>query len=389
MSSDKFSPVALSRCDTYDTDTVYTLLCSQFELLGIGKDTFEGRKVVLKPNLVMSKSPEHGATTHPSVLRAAGRLAKNLGAASVTVAESWGGPYTESLIKNQYKSCGIRDAAEAEQIQLNYSAEWGTIDYKEGRKCRSFSIIKPVADADVIINLPKLKTHSLTGMSAAVKNFFGTVPGIQKFEMHARFPEIGDFSEMICDLCEMLCKRATVISVCDGIVGMEGNGPTGGEVRNFGVLLTSASPFSLDAVAKDVLDIDCVTIVDAACRRGLCPASSKDITVLGDSVADCRVSEIKLPDAQNNSFLKKLPTFMGGKAARFFQPHPEINKATCIGCGKCRDSCPMHTIVVAETKSGKKAKIMKKNCIRCYCCQELCPINSVKIVKNPIIKLVH
>ena len=389
MSSDKFSPVALNHCNTYDTDTVYSLLCRQFALLGIGEETFSGKNVVLKPNLVMSKSPEAAATTHPSVLRAAGRLAKRLGAKRVTVAESWGGPYTEALIKNHYKGCGIRDAAEAEGIELNCSAEWDTVEYKEGRKCRSFSIIKPIIDADVIINLPKLKTHSLTGMSAAVKNFFGTVPGIQKFEMHARFPEISDFSEMICDLCEMLCKRSAVISVCDGILGMEGNGPTGGEAKEFGVLLTSRSPFCLDTAAKDILGIDSVTTVDCAVERGLCPAFSEELEVLGDSVSDCSVGSIKLPDSQNNSFLKKLPTFMGGKAARFFQPRPKINKATCVGCGKCKESCPMHTIVIVDSKNGKNAKIERKNCIHCYCCQELCPINSVKVVKNPIIRLVH
>lgn len=383
------APVALTRCGEYDTDKIYSLLLRQFEALGIGEDVFKGKNVVLKPNLVMNKGPEFAATTDPSVVRAAARIAKNMGAADIVLAESWGGPYTEPLIRNHYKGCGMRDAAQSEGFRLNTSAGFGTMSFADGVKCRSFSIIQPIIDADVIIDLPKLKTHSLTAMSGAVKNFFGTVPGVQKFEMHARFPEIGDFSQMICDLCQMLCTKKTVIAVCDAIVGMEGNGPTGGTARNFGFILTSVSPFNLDAAAAGLLGIDNATTVGCSLERGLCASEPEIICAPETSADDCTVRDIKLPDAQNLSFLKKLPTFMGGKAARFFQPRPKINLKTCIGCGKCRDSCPMHTITVKETRRGKKAAIDSSRCIRCFCCQELCPINSVKIVKNPIIKLVH
>ena len=383
------APVALTRCGEYDTDKIYSLLLRQFEALGIGEDVFKGKNVVLKPNLVMNKGPEFAATTDPSVVRAAARIAKSMGAGDIVLAESWGGPYTEPLIKKHYRGCGMRDAAQSEGFRLNTSAQFGTMSFPDGVKCRSFSIIQPIIDADVIIDLPKLKTHSLTAMSGAVKNFFDTVPGVQKFEMHARFPEIGDFSQMICDLCQMLCAKKTVIAVCDAVVGMEGNGPTGGTARNFGFILTSASPFNLDAAAAKLLGIDNATTVGCSLKRGLCVPDPKIICAPETTAGDCTVTDIKLPDAQNPAFLKKLPTFMGGRAARFFQPRPKINSRTCIGCGKCRDSCPVHTITVKETRRGRKAAIDKNRCIRCFCCQELCPINSVKIVKNPIIKLVH
>ena len=95
-------------------------------------------------------------------------------------------------------------------------------------------------------------------MSGAVKNFFGTVPGVQKFEMHARFPEIGDFSQMICDLCQMLCAKKTVIAVCDAVVGMEGNGPTAGKPRPLGAILAGTDPSKLDLVCARVIGLLCV-----------------------------------------------------------------------------------------------------------------------------------
>lgn len=390
MSEKVFCSVALNKCREYDIETIHDILQKQFEAAGITGSLVAGKKVVIKPNLVMSKSPDHAATTHPAVIAAAARNLFELGADSITIAESWGGPYTEALIKNHYKGCGIQEIAEKEGILLNTSAATGEMKYPEGIKCRRFNIIEPIREADVIVNISKLKTHSLTGMSAAVKNFFGTVPGVEKFEMHARFPEISDFSGMICDLCEMLCKEKEVIAICDGIVGMEGNGPTGGSPKAFGVLLTSRSPFCLDLAAEALLDLEGTTTVQKVVReRGLCPDTSDRLSVIGDAIENCRAKELVLPDAQSGFLLKKLPTFMGGRLARVFQPRPIINKTTCVGCGKCKESCPMHTITIVNTSKGKKAKIDHSKCIHCYCCQELCPINSVKIKKNFLIKLVH
>ena len=223
-------------------------------------------------------------------------------------------------------------------------------------------------------------------MSAGIKNLFGTVPGVEKFELHARFPRQEDFVEMICDLCETLAQRSRLITICDGIIGMEGNGPTGGTPKEFGVLLTSLSPYCLDTVCEAILSFEgTVPMLNAARARGLCPESVNDIETVGDSIEECKVSDVLLPDTQKFNILRSLPDLFGGRLAKIFEPKPAINKKTCIGCGVCARSCPQKTIIV----KNKKARIDYKNCIRCYCCQELCPINSVSIKQNIFIKLIH
>lgn len=381
-----FYPVALNKCSEYDTEQITALLRRQFEGAGVTTHMIKGKNVVIKPNLVMNKAPEYAATTHPSVVAAAARILKEMGAEKITIAESSGGPYTETIIKSHYRACKMADVANEEGLTLNYDTSWGTMHFPEGKKCKSFNIIKPIIDADVIVNICKLKTHSLTKLSCSVKNLFGTIPGIEKFEMHARFPEQADFVEMICDLCQMLCAQKQMIAVCDGITGMEGNGPTGGTPKNYGVLMTSISPFCLDLAAEALLEFNnTVPMVEASRNRNLCPADANDLSIIGDKIEDCITSDVILPDTQKFNVLRSLPDLFGGKAAKFFEPKPAINTKTCVGCGVCQRSCPQHTITI----KNNKAKINYKRCIRCYCCQELCPINSIKIKQNFLITIIQ
>lgn len=380
------SPVALNKCTEYNTELIYSILKAQFFSAGITKETIFDKKVVIKPNLVMNKPPEYAATTHPTVVAAAARVLKELGACEIVVAESSGGPYTDASMKSHYKNCRIADVAREEGLILNTKTGFRTMHYPDGIKCRTFNIIDPIMKADVIVNICKLKTHSLTKLSCGVKNLFGAIPGVEKFEMHARFPNQEDFVEMICDLCAMLSENKEMITICDGIVGMEGNGPTGGTPKDYGVLLTSTSAFCLDRVAEALLRFDgTVPMLAAATRRGLMPESASDIPVIGDSLDVCRIDSVVLPDTQKFNILRSLPNILGGRAAKFFEPKPSINKKTCVGCGVCANSCPQHTIVI----KNKKAQINYKSCIRCYCCQELCPINSVDIKQNFIIKIIQ
>ena len=386
------SAVTLDRCAGYNVGTLEGLIRRSLDRLGAA-DMFDNKRVVIKPNLVMKKAPEGAATTHPAVLEAMIRILKER-AADIIIAESPGGLYTEQTLRSVYRVCGIADVAERYGVKLNYDTSASMSDAPDGCTSKVFDIISPILDADVIVNLAKLKSHALTGYSGAVKNYFGTVPGVTKFEMHARFPDYNDFGSMLCDLCLMHMNSKPMFNLLDGILAMEGNGPTGGTPRELDCLIAGCNPFTVDTVGAAIIGVGGVIMLDEGVRRGVCPKGADEVEIISDeALADFVVDDFVKPDTAKrrggSSLLAKLPTMFGGRLNAWLQPRPQVNQKLCVGCGECERSCPRHTIEMRNGKNGKKqAHIIDDACIKCYCCQELCPFKAVKIKKNPIIKLI-
>ena len=380
--------VAFHACDSYDEARLAEILRKQMDVFGYDSAFFEGKKVVIKPNLVMKKTPDAAATTNPVILSALLTVLAQRGCQPV-IAESPGGIFNRQRLEGIYRVCGIEAVAKQHGVALNYDTEAVNVSFPDGKTIKRFHILKPVAEADILIDLCVLKSHGLTKMSAAIKNFFGTIPGIEKFEMHATFPDYKDFGSMICDLCEMYCKTKAVIAVTDAVIGMEGNGPTAGTPRKIGAVMMSPNPFASDIVGETLLGFaGTVPIVREGVSRGLCPADISGIELIGDAIAPLQMTDFKEPDSAQNRAPSLLTKFSGGKIGRFFMPRPVADASKCRGCGECVASCPQHTIVL-EKKNGKKiARIRHADCIRCYCCQELCPFEAIRIKKNPIIRLI-
>lgn len=382
--------VALARCERYDVDAIKGILAEHFSVLGIDLRAFRGKKILIKPNLVMKKSPDGAATTHPAAIEALIRLLKEAGCEDICLADSPGGQYVEARLRSVYRESGMEDLCERTGIRLNYDTTFLEVSNPEGSFSKSFNLIRPVYEAEVIFDFCKLKSHSLTRLSGAVKNLFGCVPGIQKFEMHARFDNVTEFSAMLTDLCSCVMRGREFVAICDAIYGMEGNGPTAGEPKYIGALLTSKNPFALDVVGAWMIGAEGVDTVLKGAELGYCPATLDEIEVLGEDPATLKPAEFKQPEGCEKKFLNNFSNILGGRLVKFFQPHPEINRRRCVGCGECVRSCPVKTIQLKEKKNGRKvAKIEHLTCIRCYCCQELCPFKAVKIKKNPIITLLH
>lgn len=383
----KNAPVYLAGCDSYDITRLTSLLHDAFAKLGITKDLIAGKKVVIKPNLVLAKKPDFGATTHPAFVEACTNVLHEMGAAAITLADSPGGPYNAAALSVVYRTCEMAPLA-SDKLRINDDFTWKSVQWSQGKKAKNFHCITPVAEADVVVDLCKLKTHSLTTLSCAVKNLFGILPGVEKFEMHATFPQIADFSEMLVDLASYLTSTKTFIAICDGILSMEGNGPTHGTPKMTGQVLVSRSPYALDVLAEHMLRADGeVLMLNEAAKRGLVERDWQKITLLGET--DCPSFDFRRPDTEAGKMLKSLPNFMGGRFAKFFETKPKILSEKCVGCGRCVTSCPQHTISVIEKHGKKKAKIDHSRCIRCYCCQELCPIGAVGVKQNFLIKLIH
>jgi len=382
----KNDPVSIDCVKTYDEDLIYAVLKERMCLLCPGFSELDGKMVMIKPNLVRKMKPEEAATTHPSILIPLVKLLREQGA-EVIIAESPAGVYSEATLKNIYRVCEIDKAAQW-GAQLNFDTTSGSLSAPKGESTKVFNVITPVLKADLMINLCVLKSHGLTTMSAACKNLFGLIPGVQKIEMHARFTEQIPFCNMILDLDEAVSDHVPMFCICDAIIGMEGNGPTGGTPREIGYILTSKNPATLDLAAEHILGMDNrVEMLQEARRRGFCPERFDALSLVGEHHPE-PVSDFVMPESKT-SMLTFALTFGGGRFKRLFEPKPMIDKKKCIGCGECQRSCPKGTIVMKPKQGGGRiAKIEDKNCIKCYCCQELCPHGGVKIHKNFIMKIV-
>ncbi len=389
------SPVYIADVEEYNKEKISAALKKIGEQMSV--PSLSGKKVVIKPNLVAKKSPDDPAITNPAVIECVILWLRSLGADDITVAESPGGVYNTPRLKGIYSASGMNEIAERTGAKLNFDLGYKEISHPTGKICRLFEIIDPILSADVIVDISKLKTHALTGMSAAVKNLFGTIPGIVKFEMHSRYPDYGVFASMLVDLCEMLVSRASFISVTDAIIGMEGNGPTAGTSREVGKLIVSANPFASDVVGAHIIGCEGkIPMVNESIARGFAPASFTDANII--SVDGCDITSLKIknyrqPDSTRHNPIEVLRKVAGGRIYKLFEPYPVIDYTKCVGCGECAASCPQHTIIMtpkSDVKGGGKSKavnvpvIEREACIRCFCCQELCPKGIIKIRKNPI-----
>ena len=366
--------VYLENLEDYEYENVRSVVFPLFDKViadnGWDKSFFDGKKVAVKPNLLHKTGVEKCVTTHPSYTRAACEYFTHLGA-SVVVCDSPGGLYNKALVEGVAKETGNMDATILGGGRFNDDYGFQLCSNHEYSKF-SFNIINPLVEADVTVNLARLKTHALCEMTAAVKNMFGSIPGLQKAEQHARFPSKDSFADMICDVCLI---NSPQINLVDMVVCMEGNGPSGGTLRKVGAVAVSANPFSLDLLCSHIMGYkkDEVGTIKSAVSRNLCPDSVEKINVIGD---DCKkyVCSFKRPDSSAGGIVKQIPSIFGGRLRDALERKPVINKKLCIGCGICKNNCPVDAIVIKD----KKAQINKTKCIRCYCCQEFCPKLAVK-----------
>lgn len=330
----------------------------------------KGRRVLLKPNLLMARPPNRATTAHPAVVLALCRALTDAGA-EVLIADSPGGPYNNAAIQKVYKDCGMLYVSHNTGAQLNRDFSHRERTYS-GILPRTFELITPVFEADVIISISKMKTHMFMHFTGAVKNLFGTIPGLKKATFHSMYPEKADFAKMLVDLCSAV---GADFHIMDGIEGMDGEGPSGGRVRQAGVLLGAQNPFALDHAAMCYCGIDLLAapVHQAALAAGLDCA----YTLIGDAIEPLEEPyhlPVKKKGGLADRMAKHTPRFLQQMLLNRARPYPVIS-SRCVGCGDCARACPEGAITVTDGK----AQVNTKKCIRCYCCHELCPILAVDL----------
>ena len=356
--------VAVVRCKTYNVEAVKPALEEAVNAVNGLDFVKSGMKIIIKPNLVSFKKPDAAATTHPALLEALVEMLLARGA-DVTIGDSPGGPHSLPLLNRVYAATGM-DRLEKLGAKLNRNMNEKTVDFPEGKVLKNFTYTEYLDEVDAIIDFCKLKSHGMLGMSTAVKNLFGTIPGLKKPEVHYKFQNDAEFADMLVDLNEYFKPR---LAICDAVVGMEGNGPTAGTPRQIGAIIASKSTYYADVVGAELIgmNIDGLPTLQAAYERGFAPASSKNLRVYGD-IRALTVDDFKAPLVRGLSFMRK------GNVLHFIskaalEHKPTLKKRLCVGCGECARMCPAKAI---EMKN-KKPHINREKCIRCFCCQEFCP----------------
>ncbi|AFM39694.1 hypothetical protein Desaci_0632 [Desulfosporosinus acidiphilus SJ4] len=369
--------VVLKYCPDYSADIVQSLKGGLAEWGGMSEFVKPGQKVLLKVNLLMKKRPEEAVTTHPSVVEAVVRLVQEAGGIPI-IGDSPGGPYTLNALQAVYTRSGLRDVAERTGALLNEDIGQTTIPFPAGKIVKSLTVTNCALDADVIIPISKLKTHGMMTFTGAVKILFGVIPGFLKAEYHLKMFKITDFADLLVDIASWV---KPTLNIMDGIVGMEGDGPSAGKPRDIGVLIMSSDPFALDVVAADLIGLkpERVPTVLAARNRGL-TSRMDEIELKGDARSLWRIQDFEIPKTVSTNFLDMVPL---PKTAKKFmlnrvRPRPVFEHSVCVGCKDCVNNCPPKALSLNE---HQRPEVDLEACIRCFCCQELCPQQAVKIFK--------
>lgn len=347
---------------------------------GMGRFVRPGERIVLKANLLRPAPPESAICTHPAVVEAVAKLVKEAGGTPVICDSPGGALHKEAVLRSLYEKTGMAAAAAAAGAELSIDSSTRTVSLPEGKVLRQAEIITPVAEADGVIDLCKMKTHVLMSMTGAVKNLFGVIPGLSKVGYHATHPDHATFADVLLDLTGYVKPR---LSLMDGILAMEGDGPgSSGTPRQAGLLLAAANPLALDTAAGAIMNLPRQDnpVLLAAERRGLTPCRMEDVELIGGTVEELRMADYKFPASTKSNlmdFLGPLARPAERLCKKALSQTPRIDGAKCVGCGICAKSCPGQAI--AMTAPGKKARISQKACIHCYCCHELCPQKAVEL----------
>jgi uncharacterized protein (DUF362 family)/Pyruvate/2-oxoacid:ferredoxin oxidoreductase delta subunit len=372
----KSNQVSLQQLADYHPEAVLAALRQLLEPLG-GMVAFvkPGQKVLLKPNLLAGKPPEKAVTTHPEIVRAVICLVKEAGG-RISLGDSPGIGSPENVARKAglldiVEETGIRFAPFKESVKIR----------PQGTTFHELEVARELLEADVIINLPKLKTHQMMGLTCAVKNMFGAVVGLRKPRLHLQAgSDKAFFALMLLELCEQLAPQLTIV---DAVVGMEGEGPGSGDPVQIGALLAGCSPLAIDTVATELVGMKTSQVWTQQIARDAGRALTRmdEVELSGTPLAQLQLKSFRPAKMTDVNF------GLRGRTRRYLNnaltARPVVDRSSCRLCNACVEHCPPQAMLI----ENQKLSIDYDRCIRCFCCQELCPHGALTTKQGALLKL--
>jgi uncharacterized protein (DUF362 family) len=341
---------------TYQTINLEKLLAP---LGSLKKYIKKDEQVLLKVNLLNASIPSKAVVTNPLFVKKIAEAVLKVDGVPI-IGDSPSGQFTKRRLKRVYEKAGLIEVSQELGIELNFDTSTKKINIPNGKRLKKAPICNFILEADKIISLPKIKTHSYQIITLAIKNMFGAVPGLTKAKYHSTNIRRTSFADMLLDI-QPVAKPDLIIM--DGIIGMQGQGPASGDPVNLGVILATENAVAMYIAVCKMLGIEPVGIpvLKRAKVRGLWPKKIKYPLLTPDEV---KYTNFILPNTADYLLTgKKSP-----------QQSPKVTEK-CTSCGLCIEICPKNAIKIAS----KGAQIDYSNCIKCYCCHEVCPEEAIEL----------
>ena len=367
--------VSLQALTDYDPGRVQDALHLLLEpLRGISSFVKPGQNVLIKPNMLAGKNPEKAVTTHPEIVRQVILMAQSAGG-RISVGDSPGLGKPESVARK----CGIMDVIEETGVHFAPFEESVPITLETGT-FHHLEVAREALETDVIINLPKLKTHQMMGYTGAVKNLFGLVVGMRKVRLHLQAGTDKTFFALM--LLELAERFPPALSIMDAVTAMEGNGPGNGDPVHIGALLASTTPIALDTIATAMINLpeQRVWTQRVAKESGRGGVSINEINLRGSDLS--ALSTTNFRPAKNSDVNFGLPAPVKNLLKNAITAQPRITNG-CKNCGHCVTHCPPEAMNIDE----HGVQIDYGRCIRCFCCQELCPHGAIITQQGALLRL--
>lgn len=358
---EQIEKVAVVKCSSYEQAKVDKAVRKALKLIGF--DPLNRTKVLIKPNIVMlgkDKKKNLATITHPAVIESVCKFLKEnectiyIGESSFMSTDCFMKQAGIWKIAKKYVKRGKPTIFEQEKLIK--------IHDKHAKILKRFKIAKILKEVDYIINMPKMKTHVLTEYTGGIKNLYGVIPGGLKQKLHNKAHGEKNFSNLLVDIYQNIKPQLTIM---DGVIGMEGHGPTSGHPKKTGLILASKNTIALDICACKIMVINPKKVyhINYAVKRGLYPEFNFQL-----------VGVKKLPIMH---FRKARIEARKEISRRVFEEKPIVcDYEKCIKCGLCSQKCPAHAIRLAPFPI-----INRKKCIRCFCCMEICPQHALSLGK--------